>query len=95
MNYGPGGTVQGHLDTVATDLHFYQDDKRTHLLSQTGGERIMTGMVYLSDVEVGGNTVFPQIGVAVKPQVRIKDLTLFMASYIYALERFCSALDEH
>ena len=69
MNYGLGGTVQGHLDTVATDQHFYQDARKTHLLSQTGGERLMTGMVYLSDVELGGNTVFPQIGLAVRPQV--------------------------
>ena len=27
MNYGVGGTVQGHLDTVATTTDFYQNEK--------------------------------------------------------------------
>jgi prolyl 4-hydroxylase len=32
-----------------------------------GGSRITTFMVYLSDVEIGGRTVFPQPGISVKP----------------------------
>ena len=27
MNYGVGGTVQGHLDTVATTMDFYKNKK--------------------------------------------------------------------
>ena len=27
MNYGVGGTVQGHLDTVVTTTDFYEDEK--------------------------------------------------------------------
>ena len=27
MNYGVGGTVQGHLDTVATTTDFYENEK--------------------------------------------------------------------
>ena len=33
-----------------------------------GGQRIMTFMVYLSKVESGGHTVFPQPGISVKPE---------------------------
>ena len=32
-----------------------------------GGLRMITFMVYLSDVEAGGHTVFPQAGISVKP----------------------------
>ena len=27
MSYGVGGTIQGHLDTVATNTEFYRDEK--------------------------------------------------------------------
>ena len=27
MSYGVGGTIQGHLDTVATNSEFYRDEK--------------------------------------------------------------------
>ena len=33
-----------------------------------GGFRVTTFMIYLSDVESGGHTVFPQAGVSVKPE---------------------------
>ena len=33
-----------------------------------GGPRLMTFMVYLSSVEAGGHTVFPQLGISVKPK---------------------------
>ena len=34
-----------------------------------GGERILTFMIYLSNVEAGGSTVFPQPGISIKPQI--------------------------
>ena len=27
MSYGVGGSIQGHLDTVATNSEFYRDEK--------------------------------------------------------------------
>ena len=32
-----------------------------------GGVRMITFMIYLTDVEAGGHTVFPQAGISVKP----------------------------
>ena len=34
-----------------------------------GGIRVVTFMIYLSSVEAGGYTVFPQAGVSVKPEL--------------------------
>ena len=33
-----------------------------------GGPRLMTFMVYLSSIEAGGHTIFPQPGISVKPE---------------------------
>ena len=33
-----------------------------------GGQRIQTFMIYLSDVEAGGHTIFPQAGISIKPK---------------------------
>ena len=27
MNYGVGGTIQGHVDTIATTMNFYNDTR--------------------------------------------------------------------
>ena len=35
-----------------------------------GGERLATAMLYLSSLQWGGSTVFPQIGVSVTPEER-------------------------
>ena len=34
-----------------------------------GGARIITFMIYLSEVELGGHTIFPQPGISVKPKL--------------------------
>ena len=36
---------------------------------QYGGPRFTTFMIYLTSVEAGGYTIFPQAGISVKPQV--------------------------
>ena len=43
-------------------------------LTSNGGERLCTLMVYLTSPEDGGNTVFPQIGLSVTPEVEKKEI---------------------
>lgn len=42
-------------------------------LTSNGGERLCTLMVYLTSPEDGGNTVFPQIGLSVTPEVESRN----------------------
>ncbi|KAL6467908.1 hypothetical protein MHYP_G00235850 [Metynnis hypsauchen] len=55
LNYGIGGHFGPHYDTGKLD-------------ESSDGYRIATIMIYLSDVSVGGATVFPNIGASLKPQ---------------------------
>ena len=55
MNYGFGGLITLHMDTDHAD-------------SFIGGGRITTAMVYLSDVQAGGFTIFPKLGLFFKPE---------------------------
>ncbi|XP_036412201.1 prolyl 4-hydroxylase subunit alpha-1 isoform X3 [Colossoma macropomum] len=54
-NYGIGGHFGPHYDTGKRD-------------ESSDGYRIATILIYLSDVGVGGATVFPNIGASLKPQ---------------------------
>ena len=56
MNYGYGGQISLHLDSVSDPI-----DKNI------GGGRITTAMVYLSSLQSGGFTVFPQLGLLFEP----------------------------
>ncbi len=48
-------------------LGFAEDrDRQEHLLY--GGPRFCTFMIYLSDVEAGGRTVFPTVELSVEPE---------------------------
>ncbi|XP_026063013.1 prolyl 4-hydroxylase subunit alpha-1-like [Carassius auratus] len=51
QNYGIGGRFEPHYDALETGEN----------------DRIATFLIYMSDVEIGGATVFPGIGVAVQP----------------------------
>ena len=65
MNYGMGGLISVHAD-CGTNPHSegeWHDSEHVNF----GYTRYMTFMLYLSDVVAGGHTVFPQIGVSVKP----------------------------
>ncbi|KAK2827453.1 hypothetical protein Q7C36_018379 [Tachysurus vachellii] len=56
-NYGIGGHYEPHYDSmVANGVPFTE-------------RRIATVLVYMSDVEVGGSTVFPDIGAALQPKI--------------------------
>ena len=57
MNYGFGGLIDLHFDAVN---QYYNN--------QIGGGRLTTSMIYLSDPESGGFTIFPKLGLYFKPK---------------------------
>ncbi|KAH8363240.1 hypothetical protein KR084_007482 [Drosophila pseudotakahashii] len=62
-NYGIGGHYSQHMDW------FYQASFDAGLVSSSElGNRIATVLFYLSDVEQGGGTAFPQLRTLLKPQ---------------------------
>ena len=65
-NYGIGGVYNAHPDPMlyATSRDLDEDKKVDFV---TRGDRLATFMGYLSDVELGGATVFPNIGVYIGP----------------------------
>ena len=66
MNYGLGGIISTHSDTVSKkNLQEASVSHPEHHIF--GGRRIVTFMLYLTDVELGGNTIFPHIGLSIKP----------------------------
>merc|ERR1711892_198490 len=56
-NYGLGGQYSQHLDP-----HGHWEGKSTHPIHSLTGDRLATIMVYLTDVEAGGATAFPNTG---------------------------------
>ena len=69
-NYGIGGVYNAHPDPMmysdragSGDL---DEDKKVDFI--TRGDRLATFMGYLSDVQLGGATVFPNIGVSISPE---------------------------
>ncbi|XP_075524917.1 prolyl 4-hydroxylase subunit alpha-2-like [Dermacentor variabilis] len=65
-NYGVGGQYIAHHDFLAdilSDPNRQMDD-----FERTAGDRVATLMFYLSDVEEGGATVFPHLGVRLTPK---------------------------
>ena len=59
MNYGFGGLISLHMDASSGD----------NTDSQIGGGRFTTAMVYLSEVQSGGFTIFPKLGLFFKPEI--------------------------
>ncbi|MEQ1637090.1 MAG: 2OG-Fe(II) oxygenase [Methylococcales bacterium] len=62
LHYANGGEYRPHFDYFPTD----QAGSATHLAS--GGQRVATLVMYLNDVEEGGETIFPEIGLKVVPR---------------------------
>lgn len=60
LHYGPGGEYKAHQD------FFDPADPGTAVLTAVGGQRIATLVIYLNEVEEGGETAFPEIGFSVK-----------------------------
>ncbi|XP_035209546.1 prolyl 4-hydroxylase subunit alpha-1-like, partial [Stegodyphus dumicola] len=61
VNYGIGGHYEPHFD-------FARREEKNAFQSLGTGNRIATWLLYMSDVDAGGATVFPQIGVTLHPR---------------------------
>ncbi len=62
IHYGPGQKYGAHFD--AYDL----DTDKGRRCCKYGGQRLVTCLVYLNDVEEGGGTRFPKLDVEVSPR---------------------------
>ena len=62
LHYEPGGEYKPHFD--------YFDPKQpgNEQVLKQGGQRVATLVMYLNDVEAGGSTVFPEVGIDVLPR---------------------------
>jgi prolyl 4-hydroxylase len=62
LRYGVGAEYKPHFD------YFPEEEEGSYKHTANGGQRISTLVVYLNDVEQGGDTYFPEIGLSVKPR---------------------------
>lgn len=62
QRYAVGQEFRIHMDWFWTGSGYWKQEKRR------GGQRCFTAMVYLNDVEQGGETHFPNLGVTIPPQ---------------------------
>lgn len=62
LHYVVGGEYKPHHD------YFDPKDSGSGVLIQTGGQRVATLVIYLNDVDAGGETIFPELELSVKPQ---------------------------
>jgi len=62
LHYTPGAQYKPHYD------YFEPSHEGNAQILSRGGQRIATLVMYLNDVEAGGSTVFPEIGLDVLPR---------------------------
>ena len=62
LHYQPGGEYRPHFD------YFDPAQPGNEAVLQQGGQRTATLVMYLNDVEAGGSTVFPNVGLDVLPR---------------------------
>ncbi|GGP21425.1 2OG-Fe(II) oxygenase [Silvimonas iriomotensis] len=62
LNYKVGGEYKPHFD------YFPEHDPGSKVHLNNGGQRVSTLVMYLNDVEEGGATVFPELGMTVGPK---------------------------
>ena len=62
LRYGVGGEYRAHFDWFNPE----HPGSERHL--RTGGQRVGTCVIYLSDVEDGGGTRFPSLGLEIRPK---------------------------
>ncbi len=61
LNYRDGGEYRPHFD-------YFPDNAGGRVNTATGGQRIITVIMYLNDVKVGGATVLPEVNLSVYPK---------------------------
>lgn len=61
QRYEPGQHFRAHQDYFHETESYYAEQMKW------GGQRTWTAMVYLNDVEAGGETWFPRLGIKVQP----------------------------
>jgi prolyl 4-hydroxylase len=71
LSYQPGAEYRPHYDWFDPTLA----GPRQHLAN--GGQRVGTFVLYLTDVESGGATIFPELGLEVRPK---KGAAVFFAN---------------
>lgn len=62
QRYQPGQQYKQHHDYFYTNTPYWQGERKR------GGQRSWTAMIFLNDVEQGGETLFSNIGLEVTPQ---------------------------
>jgi len=62
LHYNPGTEYKPHFD------YFDPADSGNRQVLSMGGQRVATLIMYLNDVQGGGSTVFPEIGLDVLPR---------------------------
>lgn len=62
LRYATGGEYRAHFD------YFDPDQPGSRKQMESGGQRVGTMLMYLSDVEAGGGTRFPELGLEVRPR---------------------------
>jgi prolyl 4-hydroxylase len=62
LHYQPGGEYKPHFD------YFDPAQPGNEAVLKHGGQRVATLVLYLNDVEAGGSTVFPEVGLDVLPR---------------------------
>lgn len=62
QRYAPGQEFKQHMDWFWTKAPYWKSE------AKRGGQRSITAMIYLNDVEEGGTTDFPKVGVSIPPQ---------------------------
>ena len=63
IHYSKSQLYNPHYDAYKKD----GSDKSKRCLKY-GGQRMITALVYLNDVEEGGNTIFPNLDISIKPK---------------------------
>ena len=62
QRYYPGQEYKQHCDFFYTDSKYWKSEK------ERGGQRSWTAMAFLNNVEEGGQTRFPHLGIKIAPQ---------------------------